>query len=132
ERFAIIEPNIPPDAKTALDIGAHWGFFSHLLTDRGISVTAVESDKNSIYFLKELAKASGKDIKVIEGSVLDASLGPYDLVLALNIFHHFLKKEPVFKSFKQFLSKLKCRSMIFQAHATNEKQMKGAHRNFEP
>lgn len=132
ERFAIIKPSIPADAKTALDIGAHWGFFSHLMTDHGLKVTAVESDKNSIYFIKEIAKASGKDITVVEGSVLDVKLGAYDVVLALNIFHHFLKKEPIFNKFKLFLNSLDCKTMIFQSHATNEKQMTGAFRNFEP
>ena len=132
ERFDIIRPHIPADARTALDIGAHWGFFSGLFEESGLKVTAVESDPNSIWFIKEIAKASGKQFDVIEGSVLDAQLGQYDIVIALNIFHHFLKKKPIFEKFKTFLNKLDCKTMFFQAHHTTEGQMRGAYRNFEP
>lgn len=132
ERFDIIKPHIPADARTGLDIGAHWGFFTGLFEDAGLKMTAVESDQNSIWFIKEIAKASGKSFRVIEGSVLDAKPDPYDVVVALNIFHHFLKKQPVFEKFRTFLGALECKTMFFQAHHATEGQMRGAYRNFEP
>lgn len=132
ERFDILKPHIPASAKTALDIGAHWGFFSHLFEDAGLDVTAVESDESSIYFIKEIARISGKNLKVVEGSVLDAKFGHQDIVIALNIFHHFLKKRPIFEKFQIFLRNLDCDMMFFQSHATNEGQMRGAYKNFEP
>lgn len=52
--FEIIKPYIPIAAKSVLDIGSHWGYFAHRFEDCGLSVTAVENNKNYLYFLKSI------------------------------------------------------------------------------
>ncbi|MGH6978153.1 MAG: class I SAM-dependent methyltransferase [Brevundimonas sp.] len=130
DRLEVIKPLVPADAKTALDIGAHWGYWSHNLEDMGLEVTAVESAAEAGYFIKEIRDAAGKKFTILSQSVLDLPNPKFDLVLGLNIFHHFIKKEGIYKSFVAFLNRLDCQTMIFQAHSTSEGQMKGAYRNF--
>ncbi|MFT5320237.1 MAG: 2-polyprenyl-3-methyl-5-hydroxy-6-metoxy-1,4-benzoquinol methylase [Pseudohongiellaceae bacterium] len=130
DRFDMIKPFIPGSAKSALDIGAHWGYSSHRLTEMGLEVTAVENSKEAIYFINEIQKITGVHYKLITDSILDIDPGQYHLVIALNIFHHFLKLEVRYKKFIQFLSRLQCRTMIYQSHNIGEGQMKNAYKNF--
>jgi hypothetical protein len=53
-------------------------------------------------------------------------------VLALNIFHHFLKTEDLFREFVTLLKNLRTRELYFEPHHTDEYQMRGAYRNFSP
>jgi hypothetical protein len=51
-------------------------------------------------------------------------------VLALNIFHHFLKNEESYFKLLNLLKDLKMREMYFQPHLPNEPQMRGAYKNY--
>ena len=46
----------------------------------------------------------------------------YDVVLALNIFHHFLKDKRSHDKFVRMLQRLQTKIMIFQSHLTSEPQ----------
>jgi 2-polyprenyl-3-methyl-5-hydroxy-6-metoxy-1,4-benzoquinol methylase len=130
DRFEVMRPYIPASAKTVLDIGAHWGYWSHVFEDLGMSVTTVESSTEAIYFLNEIKRLTGKKFTVVSGDVLDMTFPPQDIVLALNIFHHFLKKKPLYERFQAFLRRLDCKMMIYQAHDMGEGQMRNAYKNF--
>jgi hypothetical protein len=56
----------------------------------------------------------------------------FRVLLALNIFHHFLKRQEVFKKFKEWLPRLDVDTMFFEPHCPEERQMVGAHVNFGP
>ena len=56
----------------------------------------------------------------------------FDVVLALNIFHHFLKKKEDYHRLINFLQKLDTKTMFFEPHHTSEPQMINAYRNYEP
>ncbi len=130
DRFDLLKPFIPRSAKSALDIGAHWGYLSHRLAEMGVDVTAVENSKEAIHFIREIQKITGVNYKLITESILDIDPKQFDLVIALNIFHHFLKQEARYNKFIQFLSRLQCQTMIYQSHNLNEGQMKNAYKNF--
>ena len=54
-----------------------------------------------------------------------------DLILALNIFHHFCKTEELHGKFVKLLNRMKPEIMLFQAHRHDPPgQMEGAFRNY--
>lgn len=133
ERFEIIRPHIPEGAETALDIGTHWGFFAHLLERQGLRVTAAENMRDYLPYLERIRELYGDSFTIYPHSIfeMEGRLG-FDVVLALNIFHHFIKTEALQDKLIDFLRRLDCQIMFFQAHSTAEGQMAGAFRNYEP
>lgn len=132
ERFDMIAPHLGFRNGTVLDIGSRFGYMAHRLEDMGYAVTAVEVSKDDVYFLKEIRDLCERRFEVIHDSVFNLEKLEYDVVFALNIFHHFMKTEKAFGQLDDFLSRLKCRMMIYQAHTPRERQMAGAYRNMTP
>ena len=132
ERFDMIAPHLGFRNGTVLDIGSRFGYMAHRLEDMGYSVTAVEVAKDDIYFLKEIRDLCERKFEVIHDSVFNLEKLEYDVVFALNIFHHFMKTREAFEQLDDFLGRLKCRMMIYQAHSPHERQMAGAYRNMTP
>ena len=62
----------------------------------------------------------------------DDKLISYDVVLALNIFHHFLKTEDKYNQLREFLPRLRAREMFLSCHNPSEGQMMRAYRNLSP
>ena len=116
-----------------MDIGANLGYFCHKFEDEGFDCYAFEISERYLYLMKKLKRAENKKFKIIEKSVLDieGELN-FDVVLALNIFHHFLKEEEIYNKFIEFLGRLKAKEMFFQSHRVGEPQMKSAFKNFRP
>lgn len=132
ERWDVIKPHLSELSGKALDIGAHFGSFSHLLEASGFAVTAVEVCPHHARIMAEIRDLAGKKFQVINSSVFDLAERQFDLVLALNVFHHFLKNESDYQGLIQFLSRLRCGTFIFQSHDPEESQMAGAFVNFHP
>ena len=55
----------------------------------------------------------------------------FKLVIALSIFHHFIKTEELFNKFKNFLNKLDTEMIVFESHIFEEEQMKWSFKNFK-
>jgi len=125
-RFEYVRKALPADARTALDVGSHWGFFAIGLARLGLDVTAVEANRENARFLREIARLSGAEVRVEEKSIFDLKSTEYDVVLALNIFHHFLRQTDTYEQLIGFLSRLRCRTMIYQAHAVDGRKMQDA------
>lgn len=135
ERFDLIASHLAnmPGLLTALDIGTHWGYFAHRLERLGLEVTAVENMPQYLTFLRRLRSLYGDHFAIHEQSLFSMPGAiTYDVVLGLNIFHHFIKTEPVYGEFKDFLGRLSCRVLFFQAHSPGEGQMRDAYRNYHP
>ena len=68
------------------------------------------------------------------GSVFDCpNIEEFDIVVALNIFHHFLKTKELFEQFEALLERVDASVMIFQAHLHDPPgQMTDAYKNFPP
>jgi len=133
DRFAIIRDHLPQRKGTLLDIGANWGYFCHRFEELGFDCYAVESDPGAIYFLEKLKIAQDRKFSVIRESILTYMTGNrFDVVLALNIFHHFLKTKSNYDALIRLLERIHMETMIFEPHHTAEPQMKNAYRNYEP
>lgn len=133
ERFSPIADNMPEGMRTALDIGSHWGYFSHKLESLGLDVTATEISLSYLEFLLRLKTLYGDSFEIWPKSIFEMK-GPleYDVVLALNILHHFIKTDKEHARIIDFLSRLKTKAIFFQAHSVNEGQMQNAFQNYSP
>jgi 2-polyprenyl-3-methyl-5-hydroxy-6-metoxy-1,4-benzoquinol methylase len=131
ERFEVIEPHLDFRGGTALDIGTHFGTFAHWLEDLGYTVTAVEKSSDYASVAREVRDLCGKKFTVVEGTIFDLEETRFDVVLALNIFHHFLKTKDTFEELETFLDRLECKMMIFQAADPEEKALANAYRRMD-
>ena len=84
-------------------------------------------------FLERIRTLYGDSFEIYPRSIFDME-GElrFDVVLALNIFHHFIKTPVMQQKLQDFLSRLDCQVMFFQAHSVHEGQMKDAYNNFSP
>ena len=132
ERFKIIKAHLPIQRGDLLDIGAHWGYFCHKFEDEGFNCYAIEEDAMNVYFLEKLKKAENRKFKIIYGSIFDyRDKTNFDVVLAFNVFHHFLKTKETYYRLIELLKRLDMQVMFFQAHLPDSPQMKGAYRNYD-
>lgn len=82
---------------TAIDIGAGSGRNARFLAEHGCAVTCVETGKESLVLLYELADG-GKDIRIIESNLQDLKISErYDAVLC-NMVLHFLQADEIDQS----------------------------------
>jgi cyclopropane fatty-acyl-phospholipid synthase-like methyltransferase len=132
ERFDLIAPHLEFKNGTVLDIGGHFGYVAHRLEELGYKVTVVEKSPTCVYFMTEIRDLCDRTFEVIHDSIFNISTFQYDVVIAMNIFHHFMKTKDSFEKLDAFLGRLKCRMMIYQAHNPAESQMDGAFRNLAP
>lgn len=132
KRWQLMRNHIQGMNGRVLDIGANWGYFSQCFESLGFDCIAVEIMPRDAYFLRKLKRAQNRKFQIIDKSILDYS-GTLDftIVLALNIFHHFLKTEALYNQLSEFLSRLNCQIMFFQPHLASEPQMKNAFRNYD-
>jgi hypothetical protein len=124
-------------AGAVLDIGANLGFFCHRLEDLGYRCHAIENSAILVDYMRLLRDIEGKTFTATCTSILGRSMDSicsqeYDLVLALAIFHHFLKKEQTYKQLKRLLQNLKMKRMVLQTHNPEESQMRNSYKNFDP
>ena len=132
KRQDIIGPHLEHKGGTAMDIGAYFGAFSLWLDDLGYTVTAVERNKQCIQVIRELRDLWGKKFDLYEGSYYDVPKTKHDVIFALNVFHHSLKKKETTELLEAFLPKLDCKMMIFESHDPAELPMKQAYRPMTP
>ena len=130
-RYFTISKNITCKG-SLLDIGSLFGYLCHKFEDDSFDCTAIELQDSYFYFLEKIRIAKNKKFKSIHGSVFDLKETKFDVVLALNIFHHFLKEQNVFRKFKEFLSRLEVKELFLQTHDHEDPQMKSAFANFCP
>lgn len=114
-----------------LDIGAFFGYFCHCFEEIGFHCTAVENHPKHLYFMKKLHHAQRRRFEIIEQSIFDATdVLKYDVVLALSIFHHFLKTPASFEALRSLLGRLDTRILFFEPHCPTDYVMSNAHVNF--
>ena len=136
DRFNAIRKAAIPNGGTFLDIGANLGYFCHRFEDLGYSCFAVEVLPQIALAADRIRIAEGKNFMVIAEDLFSAvKTEPlrgrkFDVVLALSIFHHFLKTKETFDKFAKWLGELNADMMILEPHCADEPQMIGAYRNF--
>lgn len=131
DRFLAIKNNLFTTDGTILDIGANFGFFCSKFTEEGYDCTAVELNDKLHYFLRIINNIGGISFKIEHQSILTMFDKPveFDIVFALNIFHHFLKTEDNYNKFIILLKNLKMKEMFFEPHDPNEKPFLNVYKN---
>ena len=132
ERLEVISSQLNSEARTLLDIGSHWGYFCSGFEELGLSCTAVEADVANFYFLDKLRKAANKSFNAHCKSIFDVvnKGDQYDVVLALNIFHHFIKTADKHAQLVTLLNDLDMNEMYLQTHCPSEPQMQDSFKNY--
>ncbi|NHJ20077.1 MAG: methyltransferase domain-containing protein [Candidatus Lokiarchaeota archaeon] len=131
ERFLIIRENLTIEPGSLLDIGANLGYFCHKFEDLGFDCYAVEIRPSNVHFMKKLRDIEGKTFKIINKSIFDLREKlEFDVILAFNIFHHFLREKELYEKLIDFLNRIKVHTMYFQPHDPREAIMKNAYINF--
>ncbi len=133
QRFDLILDALPVREGRLLDIGANWGYFCHRFEAAGFSPIASERSEKQLYFLAALRDALERRFEIWGGSITDVKdLGEFEVVLALNVFHHFLKAESSYQELLGLLRRLRTRYLVFEPHLPTERQMQPAYRNPDP
>ena len=134
-RFEMLRDSIGEyecENKKLIDIGTHWGHMCVRFEELGFDCVAIEKLDSNIYYLKGIRQAFGRNFEVWQGDIFDYhAIEEMDVVIALNILHHFCKTEPLHKRLIVLLQRMKAEVMFFQAHRQNPPgQMEGAFRNY--
>lgn len=135
ERINIVKNHISVKNGSVLDIGAYFGYFCHTLESSGFQCYAVENNPKRLYFMRRLREANKDNFAIIPQSIFEYKKDEplnFDVVLALNIFHHFLKSEHTYNALVAFLGRFKCKEMFFEPHHQDETQMQYAFINYTP
>lgn len=133
ERFELIKNNTSLPKGKILDIGANLGYFCHRFEQLGFNCYAVEINPQDVYFMRKLRDTNGDQFKIIQQSIFDyrkRDILSFDIVLALNIFHHFLKRKSTYEKLRSLLHRMKAKELFFETHNPEEYQMKGAYKNY--
>ena len=122
------------NGRTLLDIGTHWGTMGRFMETLGYAATGIESNKTCVKFARALAVATESNMRVEQRSIFDLpDVERFDTVLALNIFHHFIKTQELHETLRAFLRRLRASTIIFEPHRHDPPgQMRGAWRNYTP
>jgi hypothetical protein len=102
----------------------------------GYSALGIEYLPAVAYAARRIARAEKREFEVIEGDVLTDEVQErfvkknFSVVLAINIFHHFIKTEAGCRKLESLLKKLQTQTLFFQPHRSDELQMQGAYANF--
>lgn len=131
DRYDIIRTNLPSAPATVLDIGANWGHFCQRLEEDGYQCIAVENDPEHSYFLRRFRNIGEKKFKIVTKSIFDFNeTRDFDVVLALNVFHHFIKHRESHDQLVRYLSELRAKMIIFEPHLTKEFDGMNYYRNY--
>ncbi len=134
-RFDMIKENLSISQGTLLDIGANFGYFSYKFEDEGFDCYAVEANWLNAYFLKKLRNAENRKFKVITGSIFNYHKNKelnFDVIFALNIFHHFLRRKNTYHVLIKLLNRIKVKEFFFGAHKPKEFWNIKSYRNYSP
>ena len=134
-RFELIKKNLSFRNGTLLDIGTNLGYFCHKMEDLGFNCCGIEKNMYYVYFLKKLKKAGNKKFEIISKSIFNYKRNKnlkFDVVLALFVFHHFLKKRNTYLNLIKLLNRLDIKEMFFGAHNPKELQNINGYINYNP
>lgn len=137
DRFAGIRHAIPRGPGTFLDVGANLGWFCHRFEELGYDCVAVELLPQVALAAERIRNAEGRRFTVVQGDLFAVSAEPplrgrhFDLVLALSIFHHFIKRPDMHAKLERWLRELDADAMLFEPHRPEEPQMADAYRNYD-
>jgi hypothetical protein len=135
DRFSLIRDNILTKRGNLVDIGANLGYFCHMFEEEGFRCFAVENSEKELYFLRKIKRAENKQFVIVPESILESKQIrdlDIDVMLALNVFHHFLKSEDSYMKLVDLLQTVHVKEAFFEPHLIDDLQMENAYKNFSP
>lgn len=137
DRLQVLLPHLRLRSGRLLDIGCNLGYFCNGFEQAGLDCTGVEYGPDIAYAANRIAIAEGRHYRVLNADILDPGVfsdlpSSIDVVLALNIFHHFMKTRTDYDRLIALLRRLEPRQIFFEPHRTDEPPMQGAYANLEP
>ena len=135
DRFEVIKKQIHLSKSSLLDVGANLGYFCHKFEELGFNCIGVENDSVISKSAEVIKQSTGRHFKIVQGDILDQNIAAeigynFDVVLFLNILHHFLKEKELFEKMTLWLNRLNSSVIFFEPHLPTEPQMQGAYCNF--
>lgn len=133
--FSTIIQNLPLHRGKLLNISSDLdlGYFSHRFEEHGFECTESNVSENELQFVEKLRNAGQKRFEIIPGSILDTPPElKFEVVLAIDVFHYFLKTESLFVGFIKFLKSLKTKSLIFRHNIGQDMYTERSFRHFKP
>lgn len=122
-----------PAGKQLLDIGAHWGHMTQQMEGLGFECTGIEAQDESAEIAERLRVATESRFTIVHGNIFELpDVERFNVVLALNIFHHFLKTREKYEQLLDLLERLNPDLMLFEAHKPNSRAMADAYINYAP
>lgn len=137
DRFVAARDAVPRRGGALLDIGANLGYFCHRFEELGYECYGVEYEPLIARAADKIRVAEGKRFEIVTGDLFavadDERLRGkhWEVVLAFNIFHHFLKEKAKHDKLAAWLKGLDADVMIFEPHRSAERQMAGAYANYD-
>ncbi len=121
----------------AIDIGCNLGYMCHKLEQAGYDVTGIEYLPEVAYAARKIALAERRSFNVIHGDILSDEVlvrtgSHFDVVVALSVFHHFIKTEAGFQKLRNLLARIQTKCLYFEPHHHSESQMCGKYANPSP
>lgn len=133
ERIEFLRAHLPCKSGAVLDIGANWGYWSHQFEMLGFSCYAVDHNPKNIFYMQRIHDAMARRFVIHPGSIFDYYPPKRPaIVLALNVFHHFLKQQFLFEHLQALLRRLDFDHMFFEAHRPEEFAGMQVYRNLTP
>ena len=135
-RFTEIRKYLNKPFGNLLDLGSNMGYFCHKFEELGYKCYGVEYMPDIAEAADKLRIAEGKQFEIFNGDLTNLCISPplkniqFDVVIALNIFHHLLKTEEKYAQLIKLLQSLDMKEMFFEAHTYNEPQMDNAFVNY--
>lgn len=138
-RYEQITKNLPITINSwdkLLDIGSNiWSLSRKFEVRLGTVNYLSEIEDVYVNILNILKKVFRYKYNIIQWDIMQWDWikdNKFKLVIALSIFHHFIKTEELFGKFKTFLNNLNTEMIAFESHIANEEQMIWSYKNFEP
>jgi len=123
ESFRVIRENVSVREGRVLDIRTNLGYFCHAFEDDGYECYAVEEDPEECRFLRKLRRANHKKFAIVAENIYDwpqIGLIYFDIVLALNVFHHALKTKEFSHKLAELLQECHMRELFIELPADEE------------
>jgi SAM-dependent methyltransferase len=138
DRWSEIKKHVPAGPGMAVDIGCNLGYFCHELEDLGYSCFGIEYLPDVAYSAKKIAVSEKRNLKILIGDALaketfdGIDTSDISIVMALNIFHHFIKTESGYARLREFMKRIRINTMFFEPHCQDDPQMQGVFSNPSP
>ena len=132
-RVEILKPHIDEFSGILLDIGANIGMMCHLMTALGFQCVAIENDPMRLDLIRELQKIFQVEFQIFGDSFLNFSMDRFkeiEIILALNIFHHFLKTKETHDELAVVLENISAKTIFFEPHMQSELEGLDPFRNY--